>query len=227
MPMNYRDPDGWLLPSRNPQHAAAFCFPNPARRHARRALRLIVVAGPWAAGLCLVIGSIVLVATAAAPNRALPHLTAAAQRTALAAATQQRRSHGTGPVGRPGPARSDSAAQRASAGRQGEPAGSASSYQVLAAFTGQEDVMTRHFTVRTGVPWELQWSYACPAGLPAGQLIVEDAGGAAAGQTAAGASIDEIGIGGDGATWLNPNGTRHYLVVISTCSWTIKVVQSR
>jgi hypothetical protein len=196
--MTYRDSDGWRLPARVPQHAAPFGYSDPLRGHTRRALRLFVTAGTWAAGLCLVIGSIVLVATAAGPGSAVPKLAAARQPspTAGQAGRDPAKVSGSGSTG-PAP--------------------------VLAAFSGQGNRTTRHFRVRAHARWELRWSYSCPAGVADGQLVVEDAGAAGRG----GASIDQTGISGAGSIWLGPGKATHYLIVISTCSWSMKAVQAK
>jgi hypothetical protein len=66
--MIYQTPDPWRLERRGPQHAAPFDTSAPLRRHGGRALRLIVTAGAWGAGLCLVIGLVAMVAQAAVPH---------------------------------------------------------------------------------------------------------------------------------------------------------------
>jgi transposase len=63
-----RDDDRWRLERRGPQHAVPPDSSDPLRRHGGRALRLIVTAGAWGAGLCLVIGLVAMVAQAA-PSR--------------------------------------------------------------------------------------------------------------------------------------------------------------
>jgi|HubBroStandDraft_2_1064218.scaffolds.fasta_scaffold200279_1 hypothetical protein len=196
--MTYRDSGRWRLPARSPQHASPFGYSAPVRRHAHRALRLFVTAGTWAAGLCLVIGSIVLVATAAGPERAQPDLTAARQASPRAGL-----------------------ASKAPAKVSGH--GTTGSGQVVAAFSGRGNLTTGHFRVRPHARWELRWSYSCPAGITEGQLVVADAGASGHG----GASIDQTGISGAGSIWLGPGKTTHYLVVISTCSWSMKAVQAK
>src|ERR1700722_9446130 len=66
--MIYQTPDPWRLERRGPQHAAPFDTSAPLRRHGGRALRLIVTAGAWGAGVCLVIGLVAMVAQAAVPH---------------------------------------------------------------------------------------------------------------------------------------------------------------
>jgi len=82
--MRYRDSDELCLPARAPEHAAPVRFlrrrrspgrPGVAgriRRVARQALHFFITAIAWATGLGLVIGSIVLIATATAPEHAVP-----------------------------------------------------------------------------------------------------------------------------------------------------------
>ena len=73
MRTTYHDSDGWPRPLRAPQHAAAPFGPSaPTRLQVQRALRLVATAGLWAAGLCLVIGAIVLVVAQARPDRLAP-----------------------------------------------------------------------------------------------------------------------------------------------------------
>jgi hypothetical protein len=74
--MSYQAPDPWQLPVRAPHHAAPLRGGRPLRLHAGRTLRLMAAAGAWAAGLCLVVGSVALVAGAA--PAASTHVAAAA-----------------------------------------------------------------------------------------------------------------------------------------------------
>ena len=70
-------PGGWRFPVHGSHHAAPPGQVTPMRMHAHRALRLLGVAGAWAAGLCLVIGSVTLVAETAQPVSATHVSTAA------------------------------------------------------------------------------------------------------------------------------------------------------
>ncbi len=191
--MTHHGLDGWRLSRRAPEHAVAFGSASLVRSHVLRALRLFVTAGMWAAGLCLVIGLIVLVVAAGGPGHGQSALDAARQTPA---------------VGHPDTLTAQSAGPRR-----------VRTERVLMAFSGRGNVTTRQFSVKPHKRWELRWSYLCPA--TAGQLIVEDSDGTSAG----GASIDQSGISGSGATWLSSARTKHHLVVISTCSWTMKAVQ--
>jgi hypothetical protein len=65
-------------------HAAPLVGATPVRLHTHRALRLLVTAGGWAAGLCLIIASVVLVADATGPGRT-SHVSTAAGRFRLQA----------------------------------------------------------------------------------------------------------------------------------------------
>ena len=75
--MNYPAPDGWQFPVHGSHHATPSGHATSRRFQAHRALRLLGVAGGWAAGLCLVIGSVALVAETAQPTSATHVSTAA------------------------------------------------------------------------------------------------------------------------------------------------------
>jgi hypothetical protein len=173
MPIDYRPPGA-------PRHAARIMIASPSlSQRARRALRLFATVGAWAAGLCLVIASIVLVAAAGTPHRA-----------SISSAANTLRAPGAG---------------RASSG-------------ALAQFRGLGDASTRSFRIATARRWELLWTYTCRAG---GVFVVTAYGRGALARP----SVDQSGLGGSGVTWLNPDGRTHSLVVSTTCSWSIKVVQ--
>jgi hypothetical protein len=216
MPMSYHDPDGWPAPPRRaPQHAAApFSVSSPLRQQAHRALRLFVTAGTWAAGLCLVIGLLVLVASAARPGR-IGHFSTAS--SAQSATRRHRGAPATGGSAADRPGRAWSGTGRQDAGGD---AGASGQDRQIAEFTGHGDQTTRQFTLDNTTRWQLEWSYSCPAGQASGLLIVEDTNGTAVAQ-----SIDQSGLAGHGDTWLHPDGASHHLLVFSTCSWTMKVVQ--
>jgi hypothetical protein len=75
--MIYQTPDG--LQRRGPQHASPFsAAAAPLRGHGVRALRLLVTAGAWGAGLCLTIGLVALVSGADATPGRPPHARTAA-----------------------------------------------------------------------------------------------------------------------------------------------------
>jgi hypothetical protein len=140
--MTYQAPGGWQLPPRCPQHAAPFGSSGPL--HAHRALRLFVTAGAWAAGLCLNICSVALVAGTAGP---------AATNVRAAAGSGQLPGHGRQPRRRP------------TAGRAGH---------LLRTFTGTGSRTTSQFSVAAHSRWELQWRYRCPARTPGGHLIIRE-----------------------------------------------------
>jgi hypothetical protein len=94
-------------------------------------------------------------------------------------------------------------------------------HQQLASFHGHGNATTRSFRIAPYGPWELRWSYSCAAG---GEFVVETSSATASG-AGGDPSVDEAGVSGSGDTWLDPDGRSHRLVVISTCDWTIKVVQ--
>lgn len=202
MRTTYHDLDGWPRPSRAPQHAAAPFGPaSPARLQAQRALRLFAAAGLWAAGLCLVIGAIVLVVAQAKPGRLTP----------LAVTTPSRANRHASRLTRPVASPSPRTVSRAR-----------STEHRVAAFSGHGDQTTGGFRTASRLGWQIRWSYACAAAVRTGLFVVENAG-----HRAVGASITQSGVAGHGVTSLRPNGSRHHLIVISNCSWTMKVTQQR
>jgi hypothetical protein len=194
--MTYQTPDGWRLPPRCPQHAAPFGSSTPLRIHTHRALRLFVTAGAWAAGLCLVVASVALVAKAAGPARAT-HVTSTAHHYGV-------------PSGRlPG---------HAGTGGRSAPAGGA--HDVLRTFAGTGNRITSQFTVAAAHSrWELRWSYQCTGNASADRLIIMEGNAARSG-----VSVDAAGAEGQGTTWAYSDAGTHYLVVTTNCAWTARVL---
>jgi hypothetical protein len=209
--MTYRDSDALCLPARPPQHAAPVSFlrrRGSARqpglfgllgRLTRRVLRLFITFVAWTAGLGLVIGSIVLIATVAGPKQAGPPPKTAPQ--------------GVGSSLRP--AQYGATPQSGTAARH---------YQVLAAFSGHGNRRTKHFDVKAKLRWQLRWTYRCGRQAEAAQFVLlrADMG---PGQQAI-TTTEDFAASGHGLVWLKPSSHRHYLVVRSACSWHVKVVQA-
>jgi len=177
------------------------------RAMARRALRVFTATGTVAAGLCLVIGLVGLILRAPGPG--VGHLTASAP---------------SAPQAQAGRATDREAAHRGAralaSSKDGDPLDSTA--DLIAAFSGRGDSTTRQFRVDEAVRWQIQWTYRCPASDSAGILVVKDAG-----QSAVNISIRKSGAAGHGVTLLNPRGSTHRLVVISTCAWTMRVTQQQ
>ena len=209
--MTNRDSDAFCLPARPPQHAAPVSFlrrrDSPGQlgvlgrlgRVTGQMLRLFITFVAWAAGLSLVIGSIVLVATVTAPRHAAPPIKLAPLDNTLR------------------PVHFGAWQLSGDAARQ-------PGYQVLAAFSGRGTRTTAHFNVQARLRWQLRWPYRCAAGADAGhfKLLRADTGPGQAPIT----TIEDFATSGNGLVWLRPTGARHYLVVESACSWHIKVVQA-
>jgi len=216
MPTSYYDPDDWPTPQRVPQHAATpLGRSRDFRLQARLALRLVVMAGTWAAGLCLVIGLIVLVVSATGPDRIAPVAAASSAEQVSTHGAAGAQFHKTRPV-----ARLQRAGSRRRPGAQpSENTGSVP--RLIASFSGRGDQTTRSFVLGSASHWMIQWAYACPDSVGVGLLVVE------ASPTAVGANISQSGPAGHGDTWMMPGGRRHQLVVISTCAWTMRVMQGQ
>jgi hypothetical protein len=142
--MSYPAPDGWQFPVHGSHHAPPSGHATPVRLHALRALRLLGVAGAWAAGLCLVIGSVTLVAETADPASAT-HVSTAARVCDLG---KRKLAGHAGHAGRPGP--------------------------LTRTFRGTGNQTTSQFTVAPGHRWNLRWSYTCPARPSAGRLLIRE-----------------------------------------------------
>jgi hypothetical protein len=212
-----------------PFSPAAACRPvQPTGSRARQVLRIFVTTGISAAGLLLVVGFLVLVVPGG-PRRTGP---------ATASPSLSSDRHGTAPGGdrdrRSGlaqqparPAGPRPVTYRRPAGHptradlRDRPGRSRSLARAIASFDGHGDMVTHRFAVSTKADWQIVWSYRCPARLSTGLLVVEDAV-----PGAVGAAISTSGTAGHGDTWLDPDGRSHRLVVISTCSWTMRVIQS-
>ncbi|HUC23842.1 MAG TPA: hypothetical protein VMA73_14125 [Streptosporangiaceae bacterium] len=209
--MTYRDSDEQCLPARPPQHAAPVSFlrrrGSPGQpglggwlgRLTRRGLRLLITFVAWTAGLGLVIGSIVLIATVADPQQAAPPLKLSPQ--AVGSSLRPARFGAT--------SRSGTAAER---------------YQVLATFSGHGDRRTAHFNVKAKLRWQLRWTYRCSPQADAAQFVLLRADLGSDQQTIT--TTEDFGASGHGLVWLGPSSHRHYLVVRSACSWNIKVMQA-
>ncbi|HEU5420529.1 MAG TPA: hypothetical protein VFV41_22775 [Streptosporangiaceae bacterium] len=200
--MTYQAPRGWRLPPRGPQHAAPFGSTTPLVVHAHRALRLFVTAGAWAAGLCLVTGLVALVAEAAGPAKAT-HVAAAAGSSKL-------NPRATGARGGPGGDHGGGAGQPGSTRRPGT---------VLRAFAGTGNRTTGAFSVTAPGRWDLHWSFQCAPRAPRGGLIIREGGGGHDGL-----SVDAAGSAGTGSTSTYSATASHYLVIITSCSWKVRVV---
>jgi hypothetical protein len=201
--MRYRDSDELCLPARAPEHAAPVRIlrrrrspgrtrvAGRIRRVTRQALHFFITAIAWATGLGLVIGSIVLIATATAPEHAVPPGLGRGDQNSLHQLTPH------APV----------------------------DYRVLAAFSGHGDRRTREFSVKGSLQWQLQWTYSCAPTADAAHftLLRADLG---PGHPTIRRTTEDFARRGRGSEWLGATGHRHYLKVISACSWRVKVVQA-
>jgi hypothetical protein len=94
--------------------------------------------------------------------------------------------------------------------------------RLIIKIAGHGDRTTGQFRVETTSRWQILWSYSCPQSVKSGLLVVENARAGAIG-----ASITENGLAGHGITWLGPGRQTHRLIVISTCSWKMRVMQKQ
>lgn len=221
--MTYRDSDALCSPAHVPGHAAPVRFfrkpgtyraPTRLRRLTRLVLQTFIITLACSTGLGLVVGSVVLVATATAPGHAVPSLSAAPP----AGTTGQDTMPYSAVLNQGAP-------EPSSLSAHGYPATSAtpSAYRVLAVFSGHGTQTTPHFDVGASTAWQLRWAYQCAPEAEAGHFMLLRADMAADRATFS-TSIEEYAASGHGSAWLKPTGHQHYFVVISACAWHIKVV---
>ncbi len=195
-------------PQSRPRHASASRLPAPFRPPARATVRLLAAAGSILAGLCVVIGSVALVADVTALPSAT-HISAAdGQQPAVAYLA---------PGGALASRRPCCAIRSVTAGPR-----------VLARFTGQGRKRTTQFTIAG--TWMLEWSFSCPARRQPGRFIVREAGGSARGGSARGGSarggtaVDQTGLRGHGVTSVYAGSGVRYLAIYSACAWKVRVL---
>jgi len=177
------------------------------RRSLRRgtsgaALRLVGMASMWAAGLCLVVGSIAFVVRGTGP--------AGRPASGLATAAQHRATVATAPASTT-PSPSTSAAGRS---------------RIVATFSGRGNEATRRFRIRPHSRWQLRWCYMCPPSRRTGEFIVADAVPART-HAPLGPKIADSAPQGRGSTDFTAISGSNYLIVISSCSWSMDVAQDR
>jgi hypothetical protein len=209
---------------------AAYGPATPAGMGARRALRLFTAVGVGAAGLLLLSGFLVLmVSGGGSPTRTSPLASDSSLASNGHSATRggdgDRKSGG--PLTAPrsvGYSRPAGHSVRAGAGKHDRRAGPSRSSRPIASFAGNGDMITSRFAVDASTDWQIAWSYRCPTSVQVGLLVVEDAASGEVGPPSA--AISASGTAGHGDTWLDPDGRSHRLVVISSCPWTMKVIQN-
>ena len=189
--MTHQDPDYCPQPDRLARHA------DQARLLAlpyQRALRLLMAAGITAAGLCLVIGAVALVA-------------AAGGRSGDATVT---------PAAHQSPAQPSVLLDPVARDRHGAHGAIAMRPVPLLGRTGRESEITGRFRVGGTGTWQLSWSYdGCRGGRGAAFAVTD---GSAAGLAVAGS-----GSAGHGVSRSRAEPGWHHLIIRSRCAWTIRV----
>jgi hypothetical protein len=166
----------------------------PPHQQARRTLRLFMVAGTGAAGLCLVVGSVTLVASVSEPPRSATLMPASRQSS----------------TGKPDPARGPGPR-----GAELSPAG----VRTVLTVTGRGSAISRRFTIGGTGTWQLRWAYRdCHALGRTGGFVVASTGKVTS------AVLSRFGTSGHGFTWAYQDPGRQRLVISSECAWSIRVV---
>ena len=181
-------------------------FSGSRRPRLHRSLRLIIAAGTAAAGLCLVIGMVAMVAAAGGTN---------ARSTA-----SSRRDGGPG-VSASGHLPRGITGGTGSRHGTGTHRGGQNDYQAgrtLDKFQGTGSGEQGKFTIHEPGFWGIAWSYSCPQNTP-GTFVL--------GQTNVrlpySIDVNVNGPAGHGLAWVTSAG-QHSLVIVSGCSWQLRVV---
>lgn len=98
------------------------------------------------------------------------------------------------------------------------PASAAAKAHTVATFKGSGEAKTRRFWVTS--TWKLSYSFNCKSFGGAGNFIVMEDGGS----DFNGVDVNDLANGKTASTWAYDDAGRHYLQVISECSWTMKVI---
>jgi hypothetical protein len=183
----------------------------PARPHVHRMLRLIMTAAAVAAGLCLVVGMVTLVAATGStgPSKA-GQTVAPGQRSGGSRHTSQ---PGGGNHGVSGGLSGPGSHARMTQG------GHFHIGHTVAVFDGSGTGEPGPFTIRRPGSWGLSWSYSCPKGKPGNFVLGET-------HTSIGlnVSVRESGPAGHGMYWVTGDTGPHSLVVASECTWRLRIV---
>ncbi len=240
--MTHQDPYYWPQPEHLPRHAApARLLPPPYER----ALRLLVAAGIAAAGLCLVIGAVALVAAAGAPSRGATVTPTAHQSAAL-------RSDQAGAAGRSRTrAAAGSRTRAAAGGRTGAGGPSPARPALLLGLAGDGSEITRRFRVGRPGTWNLSWSFhGCRGQRRRTEFLVTDGsptgngsatgngsttkngsatrnGSATGNGSGAGIGLAASGPAGHGVSRAYADPGWQHLIIRSGCAWTIRVTGPR
>jgi len=181
----------------------------PRRPPVHRVLRLIMTAGAVAAGLCLIVGMVLMVAAAGGTGHA---------------------GSGTGSGSRSGGSQLTPPPHTGAHGQAGVPDSNGhhpsmspgSRYRVsrtLRVFKGQGTGEPGPFRIGKPGIWGLAWSYNCPPTRPGNFVLGET-------RTWIGFDVTQEAQGtwGQGLYWVTGDAGKHSLVVVSQCHWQLRVV---
>lgn len=192
--MSSRQPDEW--PGFAHQHRIPSVLPGLDRGDLRRGVRLAMAAGTILTGVCLIAGTVALVVAAGEPSA----------RTLSASSAANAKPASVSPDGRqPTAVPANPVLQ---AGR------------TVASFAGLGPRASGPFTIPVPGTWGLRWSYrGCPSNR-AGAFAVGET------QTSAGGAVrlSESAASAEGISWFRGDAGTHRLVVVSRCSWKLRVV---
>lgn len=220
---------------------AGLLLDGPHRFQFHRTLRLIMAAGGFVAGLCLVVGMVALVAAVGDTNLTTSGATGGASmgrmtkqdgRGGAGGPTDVPRSGSTSPAPQPTPSPapkttppspSISPAPGSAARTARDPGtvvggGSFKGGRVVAAYAGTSSGEPGPFLIPRSGEWGIYWSYRCPPDRPGNFVMGETR------TTAMAVIVDVTGSGSRATIRIMHDAGLHSLVVISNCSWKLQVV---
>jgi hypothetical protein len=98
------------------------------------------------------------------------------------------------------------------------PAAAAAKARTVDTFKGSGDERTRRFWVTS--TWKLSYQFSCKSFGDAGNFIVWEDGGS----DFNGVEVNDLAMSKTASTWAYDDAGRHYLQIISECSWTLKII---
>ena len=214
----------WQSPSRS-RHGGPLPS-RPGRPGLHRTLRLIMTVAAAAAGLCLVVGLVAMVAGAGAGAKQATD--AGSAHSTGPSISARSGPHGPGattpatptPTPTPDPSRSDQTGPQ----RGGHPPTTSQFVKgrTIDFYQGSGSGERGMFDIAAPGNWGLAWQFDCPQGRP-GDFVLGQIGG----PLLSSVNVKVTGSSSHGLLWITKENGWHSVVVVSECSWIVRVVMPR
>jgi hypothetical protein len=214
----------WQSPSRS-RHGGPLPS-RPGRPGLHRTLRLIMTVAAAAAGLCLVVGLVAMVAGAGAGAKQATD--AGSAHSTGPSISARSGPHGPGattpatptPTPTPDPSRSDQTGPQ-----HGGHLPTTSQFvmgKTIDFYKGSGSGERGMFDIAAPGNWGLAWQFDCPQGRP-GDFVLGQIGG----PLLSSVNVKVTGSSSHGLLWITKENGWHSVVVVSECSWIVRVVMPR